>query len=120
MNDLINVKDTAMSKNINRILPLFLAFLFTINLGIGLPLPINAAEEEQYIYNNYRIDYEIRDEWTDNQSVSVTITNTSDESLLNWALALDATGEISGIWNATQPQLQPTAYPTTSVPLNKR
>lgn len=28
-----------------------------------------------------------------------TLTNTSSESILNWALGYDATGEISGIWN---------------------
>jgi hypothetical protein len=59
-----------MKRN-HKLLPLFLAFLFTFNLPISLP--VNAAEEEQYIYDEYRIDYEIRDEWADNQSVSVTV-----------------------------------------------
>jgi hypothetical protein len=59
-----------MKRNL-KLLPLFLALMMTFNLPISLP--INAAEEEQYIYDDYRIGYEIRDEWTDNQSVSVTV-----------------------------------------------
>ncbi len=52
-----------------------------------------------YTYDGYRVDYTVINEWFGNQNVNVTLTNTSSESILNWALGYDATGEISGIWN---------------------
>ena len=52
-----------------------------------------------YTYDGYKVDYTVTNEWFGNQNVNVTLTNTSSESILNWALGYDATGEISGIWN---------------------
>lgn len=52
-----------------------------------------------YTYDGYKVDYTVTNEWFGNQNVNVTLTNTSNESILNWALGYDATGEISGIWN---------------------
>ena len=52
-----------------------------------------------YTYDGYKVDYAVTNEWFGNQNVNVTLTNTSDESILNWALGYDANGEISGIWN---------------------
>lgn len=52
-----------------------------------------------YTYDGYKVDYAVTNEWFGNQNVNVTLTNTSDESILNWALGYNANGEISGIWN---------------------
>lgn len=52
-----------------------------------------------YTYDGYKVDYTVTNEWFGNQNVNVTLTNTSSESILNWALGYDANGEISGIWN---------------------
>lgn len=52
-----------------------------------------------YTYDGYKVDYAVTNEWFGNQNVNVTLTNTSDEPILNWALGYDANGEISGIWN---------------------
>lgn len=52
-----------------------------------------------YTYDGYKVDYTVTNEWFGNQNVNVTLTNISSESILNWALGYDATGEISGIWN---------------------
>ena len=52
-----------------------------------------------YNYDGYKVDYTVTNEWFGNQSVNVTLTNTGDESILNWALGYDANGEINGIWN---------------------
>ncbi len=46
------------------------------------------------------IVYNITNEWTGNQQVSVSVTNNSDETLRNWALKLDSIGTITNIWNA--------------------
>lgn len=52
-----------------------------------------------YTYDDYKVDYAVTNEWFGNQNVNVTLTNTSDKPILNWALGYDANGEISGIWN---------------------
>jgi len=52
-----------------------------------------------YNYDGYKVDYTVTNEWFGNQSVNITLTNTGDESILNWALGYDANGEINGIWN---------------------
>ena len=52
-----------------------------------------------YTYDGYKVDYAVTNEWFGNQNVNVTLTNTSDKPILNWALGYDANGEISGIWN---------------------
>ncbi len=63
-------------------------------------IPVNAETgTATYTYDGYKVDYAVTNEWFGNQNVNVTLTNTSNESILNWALGYDATGEISGIWN---------------------
>ncbi len=63
-------------------------------------IPVNAETgTATYTYDGYKVDYAVTNEWFGNQNVNVTLTNTSSESILNWALGYDATGEISGIWN---------------------
>ena len=47
------------------------------------------------------IVYNITNEWSGNQQVSVSITNNSEETLRNWAIQFDNTGTISNIWNAS-------------------
>ncbi len=52
-----------------------------------------------YAYDGYQVEYTVQNEWESNQSVQVTVTNTDDEPILNWALKYDAEGAISGLWN---------------------
>lgn len=63
-------------------------------------IPVNAETgTATYTYDGYKVDYAVTNEWFGNQNVNVTLTNTSNDPILNWALGYDATGEISGIWN---------------------
>lgn len=52
-----------------------------------------------YDYDGYSVDYTVTNEWIGHQNVSVKLTNTSDEPILNWAVGYDAHGDIEGIWN---------------------
>ena len=65
---------------------------------------------ETYTYEGYTVEYIVSNEWTGNQSVEVKITNTGEESILNWALKYDAKGEISGLWNAVSVSNEGNAY----------
>ncbi len=68
--------------------------------SIFTAVPVYAeTSSATYTYDGYKVDYAVTNEWFGNQNVNVTLTNTSDEPILNWALGYDANGEISGIWN---------------------
>lgn len=54
-----------------------------------------------YTYDGYTVEYSITDKWDDGMNVSLTVLNTGEESILNWALKYDAEGEISNLWNAS-------------------
>lgn len=53
-----------------------------------------------YSYDGYDVEYSVLNEWDNGQTVEVKVTNTGDDSILNWALKYDADGEISNLWNA--------------------
>lgn len=69
-------------------------------VSVFTAVPVYAeTSSATYTYDGYKVDYTVTNEWFGNQNVNVTLTNTSNESILNWALGYDANGEISGIWN---------------------
>lgn len=54
-----------------------------------------------YSYDGYDVEYSVLNEWDNGQSVEVKVTNTGNESILNWALKCDVEGEISNLWSAS-------------------
>lgn len=84
---------------------LFLAIIFMLNMSASVPLDVFAeVGTHTYTYDNYEVDYSVQSEWEGNQSIQVTIRNTGTESILNWALAYRAGGEVNGLWNAVSPK----------------
>ena len=63
-----------------------------------------------YSFDGYDVEYSVKNEWTEGQSIEVKITNTGDEPILNWAFKYDAEGEINGLWNASVYDSQETSY----------
>lgn len=67
-------------------------------------LPANAfalgTESRIYEKDGYTVTYRIGSEWDNNRSVEVTIENTGEESILNWALKYDVGGEVYNLWNS--------------------
>jgi hypothetical protein len=100
MNDLINIEEITMIKNIKRIFPMLLTFLLIFNLGIGIDFPVYADSTRIYNYENYTIEYKVKTEWTGNQDVGVTVKNTSDEPLQGWAFEFDAGGDVKNVFGA--------------------
>lgn len=68
------------------------------------------GESRIYTYNGYTVEYKIVNEWTGNQNIEITVTNTSDEILADWAVGYNASGEINGLWNAQVYAVQGTEY----------
>lgn len=59
----------------------------------------NDVNNVVFDYDGYRVSYNVSDSWANNQNVSVTITNTGDKSIRNWALQYDLCGTAANIWN---------------------
>ena len=64
----------------------------SIAASVFTAVPVYAeTSSATYTYDGYKVDYAVTNEWFGNQNVNVTLTNTSDEPILNWALGYDAT-----------------------------
>ncbi|WP_028519047.1 cellulose binding domain-containing protein [Ruminococcus flavefaciens] len=59
-----------------------------------------AADVTTYSYEGFDVTYSVEKTWTGAQSICVTLTNTGDESIVNWALKYDLGGTPSNMWNA--------------------
>ncbi len=73
----------------------------SMSVSLFTTIPVSAEiGTTTYTYDGYSVDYNVTNEWDGAQVVELTVSNTGDESILNWALKYDAEGEISGLWNA--------------------
>lgn len=81
---------------------LFLAIILVFNMSAIMPLNAFAIGSDSKVYENdgYTVTYKIGSEWDNNRTVEVTIENTGEESILNWALKYDVGGEVSNLWNS--------------------
>lgn len=72
-------------KKSKKITALSLSFAFALNtFATAIPVSAETAGESQvYAYEGYTVEYKIVNEWTGNQNIQVTITNTSDELISN-------------------------------------
>ncbi len=71
-----------------------------------------------YSFDGYDVEYSVKNEWIDGQSIEVKITNTGDEPILNWAFKYDAEGVIDGLWNASVYDTKETSYVIKNVGWN--
>lgn len=90
-----------MIKRGKRVTALSLSVMLMLNMtATALPVSAAAGESKTYTHDGYTVEYTVMGEWAGNQNIQVTITNTSDEVLSNWAVGYNARGEINGLWNA--------------------
>lgn len=81
---------------------IFSGLLSTVMILFAFPnIPAYAATGTTvFTYDGYEVSYSVTNEWDGGQNVSVTITNTGNDSILNWALKYDAEGSITNLYNA--------------------
>lgn len=73
----------------------------SISASVLTTIPVSAETgTTTYTYDGYTVEYNVSNEWDGNQIVELTVFNTGEDSILNWALKYDASGEISNLWNA--------------------
>lgn len=94
---------------LKRIISSILAAAMSLTILPSIPAKAETGSKI-YTYDGYQVEYTVQNEWTNNQSVQVTVTNTDDESILNWALKYDAKGEINGLWNGSVYKKESTSY----------
>ena len=74
----------------------------SMSLSLFTTIPVSAeTSKTTYNYEGYSVEYNITNEWNGAQTVELKVSNTGDESILNWALKYDTDGEISNLWNAS-------------------
>ncbi len=80
----------------------FSGLLSTVMILFAFPnIPVYATTGTTvYTYDGYEVSYSVTNEWNGGQNVSVTITNTGSDPILNWALKYDAEGSITNLYNA--------------------
>lgn len=93
---------------VKKIFSAFVGAAMAANVFMTMPFSAFADEEttsRMYIYDDYEISYDITNSWGNTEAISVTLTNTGDETIENWMLSYDDfNGEITGIWNANLAQ----------------
>ncbi len=82
----------------NRIISILLTITMVLTF---IPFSVFAEELNNYTfeYDGYSVTYVISNSWANNQNINVTIINTGNETIRNWALQYEPCGTISGIWN---------------------
>ena len=107
-----------MRKTGKKITAFSVSFLLMLNLTATV-IPVSAeVESKVYTHDGYTVEYTVKNEWTGNQNIEVTITNTSDDVLSGWAMGYNAFGEIGGLWNAKIYGHQGTEYILSSAGYN--
>ena len=107
-----------MRKTGKKITAFSVSFLLMLNLTATV-IPVSAeAESKVYTHDGYTVEYTVKNEWTGNQNIEVTITNTGDDVLSGWAMGYNAFGEIGGLWNAKIYGHQGTEYILSSAGYN--
>lgn len=81
-----------------------ISLLMSIVLMFSISAETFAAYTEdrarKYDTRGCTVTYTIQNEWDNYQQISITISNNGSETVRNWALRFDGTGEITNIWNA--------------------
>ena len=99
-----------MKKKGRRITALTVSAMLMLNMA-ATAVPVSAeGESKVYTHDGYTVEYTVKNEWTGNQNIEVTITNTGDDVLSGWAMGYNAFGEIGGLWNAKVYGHQGTEY----------
>ncbi len=74
-----------------RIISGTLSVIMALNIVTSVPANVFAVTGDSHVYekDGYTVTYKIGNEWDNNRSVTVTLKNTGEESILNWALKYD-------------------------------
>lgn len=78
---------------------LALAMTASIFSAVPASADVEVGSSKTYYGDGYNVKYDVTSVWGDHSNVNVTLTNTGDEAIRNWALKYDTDGDIENIWN---------------------
>ena len=96
-------------KAIKRIFCGILSAVMSLTLLPQIPVSAKTGSTT-YTFDGYKVEYSVMNEWDKNQNIGITITNTGTETIENWAVKYDASGEISNLWNGKINKKDGTSY----------
>ena len=96
-------------KAIKRIFCGILSAVMSLTLLPQIPVSAKTGATT-YTFDGYKVEYSVMNEWDKNQNIGITITNTGTETIENWAIKYDASGEISNLWNGKINKKDGTSY----------
>jgi len=96
-------------KAIKRIFCGILSAVMSLTLLPQIPVSAKTGSTT-YTFDGYKVEYSVMNEWDKNQNIGITITNTGKETIENWAIKYDASGEISNLWNGKINKKDGTSY----------
>jgi hypothetical protein len=92
-----------------KIWSIMLSVLLALSFIPGIPA-FAATGITTFTYEGYTVAYNVVNEWEGGQSIEVTLTNTSETPLNNWAIGYDAGAEIQDIYNGSIHSVSGTSY----------
>lgn len=96
--------------NLKKMVSALLSVTMVANMALSVPTFAEETVDRTYVYDDYEITYDVTNSWGVTEMVSITLSNTGDETIENWMLYFDPNGEITGLFDAQQAT---TSYGTT-------
>ena len=98
---MIRNEKRSLVQSIKKVIILFL--MLTVAL---VALPVIDAKAEQntgkhYDCDGFAVDYNVVSAWNEGYNIQITVTNTGDADIENWALLFDYPQDIYDVWNAS-------------------
>lgn len=102
----IYLKGVCSMNFLKKSLSTILCCALTVNtLGLS-SIIANATESnsKEYVYDGYKINYDVTNSWGNTEVVSVTLSNTGDSTIENWMLYFDPNGQVHDTVNIQEAQ----------------
>lgn len=96
--------------NLKKMVSALLGVTMVANMALSMPAFADETTGCTYAYDGYEVTYDVTNSWGVTEMVSITLSNTGDETIENWMLYFDPNGEITGLFDAQQAT---TSYGTT-------
>lgn len=85
-----------MKKLISLLISAIMLFQLSVQVFASYP----EEHTRSYETGNCTVTYTVQNEWDSYRQIEMSVTNNGEETLRNWALKLDCSGEVADIWNA--------------------
>ena len=85
-----------MKKLISLLISAIMLFQLSVQVFAAYP----EEHTRSYETENCTVIYTVQNEWDSYRQIEMSVTNNGEETLRNWALKLDCSGEVADIWNA--------------------